>query len=175
MKKVRVCFGLGLNFAGVPHQVMSPASRWFSGCFGEGAWLALELLLMSCWFKGCLCFAFLSALLHTHHTHTQKNLPFHFPSAPRALYMCTVVVSGFSVAAFGAGAAAQRVLIQSLCAANHTPLWSLRAVLQNLSLESGLAGVSWKLKGSALGQGFLSICYCSSKSQRSWSCPDCRT
>lgn len=79
MKKVRVCFGLGLNFAGVSHQVMSPASRWFSGCFGEGAWLALELLLMSCWFKGCLCFAFLSALLHTHHTHTQKKTPFPFP------------------------------------------------------------------------------------------------
>lgn len=50
-------------------------------------------------------------------------------------------------------------------AANHTPLWSLRAVLQHLSLKSGLAGVSWKLRGSALGQGFLCICYSSSKSR----------
>lgn len=88
MKKMRVCFGLGLNFAGMSHQVMPPASRWFSGCFGEGAWQDLELLLMSCWFKGFLCFAFLSALLHTHHTH---KFPFYFPSVPRALYMLLVV------------------------------------------------------------------------------------
>lgn len=59
-------------------------------------------------------------------------------------------------------------------AANHTPLCCLRALLQHLSLESGLAGVSWKLKGSALDQGFFSICYCSRKSQRSWWCPDCQ-
>lgn len=30
MGKTRVCFGLGLNFAGMSHQVMSPASKWFS-------------------------------------------------------------------------------------------------------------------------------------------------
>lgn len=30
MKKMRVCFGLGLNFAGMSHQVMSPASKGFS-------------------------------------------------------------------------------------------------------------------------------------------------
>lgn len=117
---MRICFVLGLNFTGMSHQVMSSASTWLSRCFGEAAWWALDLLLMGCWFKGCLCFAFLSALLHTQHTHTHK---FHFPSAPRALYMCTVIV-----AVFGAAAAAQRVLIQSLDELQITPLcgaWGL--------------------------------------------------
>lgn len=91
-----------------------------------GSGLAFDELLFKGLFKGCLFFAFLSALLHTHHTHTK--LPFHFPSAPRAQYLCTVVVSGLCVAAFGAGAAAQKALIQSLDELQITPLcgaWGL--------------------------------------------------
>lgn len=127
---MRICFGFGLNFTGTSHPVMSPTSRWLSGCFDEVAWWALDLLLMSCCLRGCLrgaCSLPFYQLFYTHTTHTQK-LPFHFPSAPRALYLCTVVVSGLCVAAFGAGAAAQKALIQSLDELQITPLcgaWGL--------------------------------------------------
>lgn len=89
---------------------------------------------------------------------------------------CTIalLLSVVSVAAFGAGAAAQRVLIQPLDYLQITPLCGAWGLFCSISLKSGLAGVSWKLKGSALGQSFLSFCYCSSKIQRSWWCPDCQ-
>lgn len=171
---MRICCGLGLNFTGMSHQVMSLASTWLSGCFGEGAWWALDLLLMACWFKGMLVLCLsVSPFAHTSLTHTKTPFPFPFSSESTVHVHCCHQWSlcgclwSWCCSSEGANPVAG-------WAADHTPLWSLRAVLQRLCLRSGLAGVSWKLKGSALGQGVLSICSCSSKSQRSWWCPDCQ-
>lgn len=98
MKKMSVCFGLGLNFASMSHQVMSSASKWFSAWRGEGIWQVLGLHPLSCWFKGRLRFAFLSAPLHTH-TYTHFTLTFSSKCVVHVQCYCCVADTGAGAAA----------------------------------------------------------------------------